>query len=202
MKTVNRYAAVLGRPPFVERKLNGSLNICAFGFPPLRRSFWRSLFSEAHDTTIYLTAGMSEHPMPVPHSEQKLFPPRVELMADCAGQITGGPLGNEDVVSAILLGIAEFTISSEIFIGIGHTLDYREPLAPNTNMSGFLFTPPVGIDEKRLCRCSKSESILNVVPITAAELSLARNSGVPALIDRLEASGFSPVFSYMRESAV
>ena len=198
----DRYAAVLGRPPFISRQSSGGRHIEALGFPPMKRSFWRSLLAEAHDTTIYVTAGMSDHPMAVPDSERHIYVPRVELMAVCDGQVVGGPTASDDVVTALLLLVADYVLDQGIFIGVGHTLDFQEPLSPNTQMSAFLFTPPEGIDEKRLRKCTQAQALLNVVPISAAELGLARSEGVAALVDRFAASGVAPVFDYLRPSVV
>jgi hypothetical protein len=85
MNFAARYAAALGRPPFIEKKSSGGIEIAAYGFPPMRRSFWRSLFSEAHDATVYLTAGMSAYPMATPLAEQQTTPPRVELFTPPEG---------------------------------------------------------------------------------------------------------------------
>jgi hypothetical protein len=202
MEVARRYAAVFGRAPFVEEQSAGALRVQVFGFPPLRRSFWRSLISEAHDTTVYITAGMSDYPMQVPPQARGDYSARIELMAVCDGQITGGPSGTDDVVSALLLAVAEYVLDNGIYIDVGHTLDFQERLAPNTEMTAFLFTPAEGIDEKRVRRCSRAEAILNVMPITRSELEFTRNEGMEALIDRFQASGVGPVFDYMRKSSV
>jgi len=199
MNSLSRYTAVLGRAIFTERTGN---QIKAYGFPPLARSFWKSLFAELHNTHVYITAGLSEHAMPVPAELAKAYPPRVELMATCDVRVTGGADGTEDVVTALLLGIAEQVVSAGIFIGVGHTLDFQAKLYPNTEMSAFLFTPPIGPDQKRLRKCTKADAILNVVPITAAELALLREKGVGALIDLFGRSNVRPVFDLARKSAV
>lgn len=123
-------------------------------------------------------------------------------MATLAGQSTAGPPDREDDISAWLLAIADNVLNSHSFIGVGHTLDFEERLAPDTEMTAFLFTPPVGVDERRLCRCTNAKAILNVVPITAAEINLARQESVEALIECLADSGVDPVFDCARKSAV
>lgn len=168
----------------------------------MRKSFWRSLISEFHDTTVYFTGGLSDYSMAVPPAEQKAYPPRIELMALCGGQITAGPSDTDDVVSALLLAVGEYVINSGIFIGVGHTLDFQERLSPNTEMSAFLFTPAECTDEKRVRRCTNAQAILNVVPITSAELAIARQEGVGKLIDLFETSGVRPVFDYLRAGVV
>jgi Suppressor of fused protein (SUFU) len=202
LDAIQRYAAVFGRPPFIERKSNDRNHISVLGFPPLKKSFWRSLWSEAHDSTVYVTVGMSGHDMAVPQAERHSCATKVELLAVCDGQIVGGPAGTEDVVAALLLLIAEYVLDKGIILGVGHTLDLQEPLTTNTAMSAFLFTPPEGIDEKRLRRCTRAQSLLNVVSISKAELDYAREVGVAALVERFQASGVRPMFDYMRRSAL
>ena len=199
MTSVSKYSAVLGRDPFVRRESEAGKAISAYGFPPLKRSFWRGLISEAHDTTVYFTAGMSAYSMMVPPEEARIYPSRIELMATCDGQVVAG---DEDVVSAILLGVAEYVLDSNIFVGAGHTLDFQRPLTVNTKMSALFFTPPEGMDESRLRRCTNAEGILNVVPITAAELAVARSEGIEALVTRFEESRVRPIFDYARPSVV
>ncbi len=199
MDPLKRYAAVLGRNPFIEVQSANLANVHAYGFPALKRSFWRNLMSEFHDKFVYVTAGMSEHSMHIPPDQQKIFPSRIELMAVPDGQITGGENGKEDIVAAWLLAISEYVINSNIFIGAGHTLDFQQPLSANTEMSAFLFTPLAGGDEKRLCKCTKAQDILNVVPVTAAELALIRKDGIGAIINLFEANGVRPVFDYLRQ---
>jgi hypothetical protein len=47
-----------------------------------------------------------------------------------------------------------------------------------------------------------AQQILTVVPVTAAELTLARAEGIDALIQRFEAAGVPPVFEHTRKSVV
>lgn len=196
MDPIAKYAAVFGRPPAVVRAPTDRWGVSACLFPPLKRGFWRSLVSESHDTAVYVTSGMSEHPM-APHAPAP-YAARVELMAFSPMPIAGGPDGSEDVPTAVLQSISSYVLDHRILIGVGHTLDFQQPLASNTRMTGCLFATADAVDERRVRRCSKAQQLLNVVLLTAAELELARSEGVPALLDRFEAAGVGPVFDFQR----
>lgn len=157
--------------------------------------------SEAHDQAVYITAGMSEYAMPVAPALKRVYAQNVELIAFSDMPIGGGETGTEDVPAAILQFIADYVLDTKILIGVGHTLDFRERLAPNTEMSAVLFAISDGVDAKRIRRCTKAKEILNVVPITAAEVDLARTDGVEVLLNHFEKAGVRPVFDYLRRSA-
>jgi hypothetical protein len=169
-------------------------------FPPLKRSFWKSLLSEAHDETVYITAGLSSYTMPT--WEHGNHDQRIELIAFSKAPISGGEGGKEDIPTLLLQIIANQVLDQKIPIGVGHTLDFQEHLASNTLMSAFLFALADGVDAKRISRCTKAQTLLNVVPITAPEVQFARTNGVEALIERFEKAGVPPVFDYQRASTV
>ena len=200
MKSIQKYSAVFGRPPAMVRDPNPNSTVSAYMFPPLKRSFWKSLISEAHDQTIYITSGMSSHKLPG-CDDREGCADRIELIAFSKMPINGGPDGTEDIPTVILQMIADYILNEQIPIGIGHTLDFQEPLATNIQMSAILFAIPEGIDAKRVRKCTKAQNILNVVPITADELELAKNDFLK-LIDKFEAAGVQPVFDCFRSSVV
>lgn len=202
MDTVTKYAAVFGRSPAVLLGPSGEWGVSACMFPAMKRSFWRGLWSEAHDQTVYITAGMSAHPMRCDPATSQDHAERIELMAICEVPIGGGPSGNEDVPTAILQLIANYILDNRILVAVGHTLDFQEPLATNTMMSAVLFALPEQMDVKRIRRCSKAQALLNVVPITAAELNFMRKHDLGALLDKFESAGVLPVFDFARSSAV
>ena len=193
MKAISRYQAVFGRPPTVYRGPTDGRGIAACMFPATRHGFWKSLFSEACDQTVYITAGMSAHLMGDGVASPGPYAQRVELVAVCEGPISGGPGGREDVPTMILQVIASYVLDNRLLVGVGHTLDFQEPLAPNTVMTGVLFALPERMDTKRIRRCTEARELLNVVPITSAELEFARRHGVGALIERFDAAGVPPV---------
>ena len=160
--------------------------------------------SEAHDRTVCITAGLSAYQMPVPadHSRTTRIPDRIELIAFASVPIAGGPSGSEDVLSAVLQMIGDFIINQKVAVGVGHTLDFGEPLASNVAMTAILFSLPHGVDSKRIERCSAAMQLLNIVPITAKELEFCRQSGVISLLDRFDEAHVSPIFDCFRRSAV
>lgn len=202
MDTLEKYAAVFGRSPaFVRRPENGG-HVSAAMFPPLKRSFWRGLMSEAHDVSVAITYGLSDHTLPVPSEVSKETSDRIELIAFSTVPIGGGPSGSEDIPSAILQMIGDYIIDQKLVVDVGHTLDFQQPLATNVEMSAVLFALPFGIDAKRVMKCSRAREILNIVPITSAELQLVRENDVGVLLDRFEASGIEAVFDCFRKSSV
>lgn len=202
MKPLAKYAAVFGRPPVVVREPEAGGCVAAAMFPPLKRSFWRGLISEAHDVAVAVTFGLSEHPMPVPPELAGETSDRIELIAVTPVPIGGGVSGAEDMMSAILQMIGDYIVEQKVVIGVGHTLDFQTPIATNIEMSAVLFTPPEGVDAKRLMKCSRARELLNIVPLTPAELQLAREKDTGALLDRFETGGVAPVFDCFRKSAV
>jgi hypothetical protein len=202
MTTLAKYAAVFGRSPASVRPAENGGQISAAMFPPLKRSFWRGLMSEAHDVTVAITYGLSDHAMPVPPTELRETSDRIELIAFSAVPIGGGPSGREDMASAVLQMIGDYIVDQKLVVGVGHTLDFRQPLGTNVEMSAVLFALPFGIDVKRVMRCSRARELLNIVPITPAELHLAREKDIGALLDRFEATGVEAAFDCFRKSAV
>jgi len=202
MKAIAKYAAVFGRSPAVLREPTNGRAVAACMFPAMKPSFWKGLFAEAYDETVYITAGMSAHLMPGDAASLELYAQRVELVAVCEMQVCGGPGGKEDIPTLILQMIADHVLENGILIGVGHTLDFQEPLAPNTMMTAVLFALPERMDVKRIRRCTEAQELLNVVPITAAELTFMRENDLGALLERFESAGVLPVFDYSRPSAV
>lgn len=158
--------------------------------------------SEAHDLTVAVTYGLSEHAMPVPEAELMKTSDRIELIAFSAVPIGGGPSGKEDMASAILQMIGDFIVDQKLVVNVGHTLDFQEPLSNNVEMSAVLFALPFGIDSRRVMKCSRARELLNIVPITSAELQLVREKDVGELLDRFDASGIEATFDCFRKSVI
>lgn len=93
-------------------------------------------------------------------------------------------------------------LERRMLVGFGHTLDFGEKLAPNSAMSAALFALPEGMDAKRVRACTGARQLLNIVPISAAELALTRSNGLEALLERFERANVAPVFDFLRPSVV
>jgi hypothetical protein len=74
---------------------------------------------------------------------------RIELFACAEGAPVVGP-EDRDVVTAILQGLAVVPFTQRIFFGPLHTCDLGEPISSNSEMTGFLFAVPEGVDIARL----------------------------------------------------
>ncbi|WP_395735340.1 suppressor of fused domain protein [Prosthecobacter sp.] len=202
LQVVQRYAAVFWRAPAVVRESDSGLPVLACWFPALKKSFWKGLFAEAHDMHVWITAGLSSYQMAVPPDLQSGCQRRIELMALAENAIAGGESGDLDICTFILQLIACHVIEQKIFVDVGHTLNFGEPMSSNSEMTGVLFALPFDIDLKRVSRCSQAKVILSVMPLTAAELAYARKEGTEALIDRFEDAGVAAMFDVFRPSVV
>ena len=200
MNTIDKYRAVFWRDPWVVRGPLPGFPVSTCMFPAVKLSFWKRILAEASNKVIYISAGLSDFEIPVPAGDD--IASRVELFAICEAPIGGGEGGNEDVPTVILQQIANFIIEQKAAISVGHTLDFGEPFASNVQMSAILFGCPEGIDEKRICKCSKAQALIVPIPITQAELDFARREGVLALIDKFEANDVPMAFDVFRKSVL
>jgi hypothetical protein len=199
MNTIQKYAAVFGRNPAIYREPVPEIGVAACMFPALKRSFWKSLSAEAHDSVVHITAGLSAFEMPSPSAEDAS---RIELFVTSPEPVGGGESVDQEVPGMILQDVAEYIVTRNAFVGLGHTLDFRSEWVENSPMRALLFAMPVGVDVKRICKCSRAQDLLTPVPLTAPELELCRSQGVLALLDRFEAAGVEPVFDAFRKSSV
>lgn len=198
MNTLPKYAAVFGRKPaFVSAPENEVLVSTAL-FPALKRSFWRGLMSEAHDLPVAITLGLSEYAIQAPEGESE----RIELIAFPVLHENGNSSENEVLAIKVLHFIANGIVDQKMAVGVGHTLDLQQRIVPGSDMSAVLFALPFGVDVKRIMKCSRAGNLLNVVPITPAELRLVREEGVGALLDVFELAGVNATFDCSRDCAV
>jgi Suppressor of fused protein (SUFU) len=200
MKQIQIYSAVLGRAPYLVIEPQLKNNIWVAFFPKIDAGFFKRLMAEGCDQNIYVSAGLSNYqmkpPVDLPYKPQL----HIELIAQTAGQITGGESGKEDVVSYILQMVANYIIDNSIFIEPGHTFDFGEKITTNSEMSGYLFAVPEGLNIKRICKANtKCETLVGLVPLSRKELEFARSKGVKELIDEFQSKGVPPLFDPFRK---
>lgn len=173
-----------------------------YRFPPVKVGPLKRFLVQLSDVCVYITDGMSLREMPVPPEEREHCPTRIELMACTLGSVVGAEDGRDRVMP--LLSLMDRTMRAEgMFFGPGFTLDVGERICPNSEMTGFFFSLPDHVDMERLCRCTQgAQLVLSVVPITPAELRLARDSGSLDLIARFEQAGLPNLFNPFRPSVV
>jgi Suppressor of fused protein (SUFU) len=201
MKQIQIYAAILGRAPYFVLQPQSNSHISVAFFPKIDAGFFKMLMAEGCDQNIYISSGLSNYKMAVPTELSYKPELHIELIAQTEGQITGGESGKEDVASHILQMVADYIIENSLFIEPGHTLDLEENLASNSEMRGFLFAVPSGLDIKRICKANKKcENLVSLIPLSKKELEFARNKGVGELINEFESKGVPPIFDPFRKS--
>lgn len=197
-----RYEDFFGRAPDVvlDPIPEAEPPVAVYRFPPVSGGWWRRWRRPASDQFVSITFGMATREMAVPLAERDVTPSRIELLAH-AGHAYTVAGSREDPVSRILRGLAVLPFTEGLHLGPGDTLDMGEPLATNATTSGYFFAVPdyPGID--RLTALTPGATmILTVVPLSAAELDLARDRGSDVLVARLEAAGIPPHFDLYRPS--
>ncbi|HEX2758239.1 MAG TPA: suppressor of fused domain protein, partial [Thermoanaerobaculia bacterium] len=89
------------------------------------------------------------------------------------------------------------------FLAPMHTLSAPKPLTPSSEMVGFCFAIPPGVDVAALTRATiTADLVLQVVPISKPERELAEKEGAEALLDAFDRSGVPPYFELGRRSVV
>lgn len=165
-----------------------------YRFPPTRK-----LWAPARKLNVYLTGGMSTRAMAVP---EKLDTPRRIELAAYAKEIVRNAAGI-DYVAWWLHFLAHFPFRQSAFLAPMHTVSAPEPLTPSSEMVGFCFAIPPGVDVAALTRATiTAELVLQVVPISKRERELAEKDGPEALLDAFDRSGIPPYFELGRRSVV
>lgn len=169
-------------------------HVDVYRFPPTRKPW-----APARKLNVYLTGGMSTRAMVVP--DQVDMPRRIELAA-YASEIIRNAAG-VDYIAWWLHFLAHFPFRQGGFLAPMHTVSAPEPLAPSSEMVGFCFAIPPGVDVAALTRATiTADLVLQVVPITKSERDLAEREGPEALLDRFDRSGVPPYFDLQRASVV
>jgi len=170
-----------------------------YRFPPTKAGFFKRIFTPLASDCVFITEGMSSYDMPVPRAERRVYPSRIELFACTTGAI-GASSDGRDVVTAILQALAVVPFQQGIFFGPLQTCDLGERICTNSEMTGFLFAVPGGIEMGRLCSCTPSaELVVSVIPITASEIRYAKEKGSEQLIAQFEKAGVPPIFDPFRK---
>lgn len=136
--------------------------------------------------------------MEVPEAERLTLPDRIELIAYAKERIEadGG-----DAVAPIIQELAAAPWRQGVFFGPLHTCEWSSGLWPRTQMRGFFFAVPEGVNMRRLCSCTLgARLVVSVMPITAGEIQLAKTLGPEKLLERFEAEGVGNLFDPFRAS--
>ena len=86
------------------------------------------------------------------------------------------------------------------FVGPVQTIDLGVKICPDSEMTGFFFGVPDGVDMQRLCRCTQAaQLVVSVMPVTPTELQIVEKSGPEALIGAFEREGVKNLFDPFRK---
>ncbi len=169
-------------------------HVDVYRFPPTRKPW-----APARNLNVYITGGMSTHAMVVP---QELDTPRRIELAAYAREVIRNAAGM-DYIAWWLHYLAHFPFRLGTFFAPMHTVSAPEPLMPSSEMIGFCFAIPPGIDLSALTRATlTAELVLHVVPVSKRERELAEKHGPEALLDTFDRSGVPPYFDINRRSVV
>ncbi len=201
MNSVGKYSAFFGRQPDIVLDPipddPQSPSVCRF--PPTKVGFLKRIFTQLPSDCVYITDGMSRQEMPVPEIERRTYPTRIELIALSTAAIVGGNDGR-DVCAAILQSLAVIPFRQSIFFGPLQTCDFGERICTNSEMTGFFFAVPDGVDMDRLCRCTPAaQLVVSVIPITPKEIQYAKEKGSEQLISLFEKAAVPNVFDPYRK---
>ena len=201
MNSTGKYAAFFGREPDIVldpvSDNPNSPSVCRF--PPTKAAFLKRIFTQLPADCVYITDGMSRQEMPVPEQERQTYPTRIELIALSTAAIVGGNDGR-DVGAVILQALAVIPFRERIFFGPLQTCDFGDRICANSEMTGFFFAVPDGVDMNRLCRCTAAaQLVVSVIPITPKEIQYAKEKGSDQLIALFEKAGVPNVFDPFRK---
>lgn len=196
-----KYEAFFGRPADETLAPRGEDTSSCYvhRFPPRRVNFFKRLFTPLNDVCVYITDGMSTGDMSLPPELQGTYPSRVELIACTEAPIVGGK-DNQDIVTRLLQWLAEQIARRQTFVGPVQSIDLGEIMCPGSEMTGFFFGVPDGIEMRRLCGCtSAAQLVVSVIPVTMNELQLVKTNGPEALMDAFEREGIKNLFDPFRK---
>lgn len=200
--SLSKYTAFFGRKADIVLQPDPTTpkSCYVYRFPPAQSGFLSRFFTPLRDTYVYVTDGMSLFDMVIPTELQKIYPKRIELLACTKAPITGG-LDKEDIVTRLLQVLVSTIFRLNTFAGPLQTVDLGEKMCPNSEMTGFLFGVPGGIDMPRLCRCTQAaQLVVSVIPITAGELKIVKEKGPTTLVTAFEREGVENVFDPFRQA--
>ena len=198
---VTKYEAFFGRSAdetLAPRGENAS-SCYVHRFLPRRVNFFKRLFTPLNDVCVYITDGMSTNDMSLPPELQGTYPSRVDLIACTEAPIVGGK-DSQDIVTRILQWLAEQVAQRQTFVGPMHSIDLGEIMCPGSEMTGFFFGVPDGVEMRRLCGCTAAaQLVVSVIPVTTTELQLVTTKGPEALMDAFERAGIRNLFDPFRK---
>jgi hypothetical protein len=147
---------------------------------------------------VLATSGMSQRPMTVPDGMAPLS--RAELTMCLPPDWRLDAEGMRWPVDE-LRGLARLPHERATWLGVGHTVNGRGPLAPDTGLCAWLLHPSLLLSTQWtwMDRPNGARTLwLAAVPIYREELELARAAGSEALLARFDRHGVTDLFDLHR----
>lgn len=195
-----KYKEFWGRKPdlILHPKEDTNPHIDIYRFPP-KKVKWFFQKAPVSNQYVYISAGMSDVDMPIKTVADNI-PSRIELTT-FSNDIYKNQSGEMDLIAWWLSFLAYLPFKEgNIFFSPGHTFTTKEPIIPNSKMTGFFFGVTPSVDLKQLCSASINAKLtLQVVPISESERKLAEGKGSGCLLDYFEKYNIEPVFNLKRE---
>ena len=163
------------------------------------RPTWKP-WAPARPYYVYMTAGLSDTPMPDTTSGAGFS--RTELSC-YATNPSGFGAPQQDEIAKWLHALPQILLNESLRISPGDTLNIGQPLAPDSEMSAFYFGFTPFVDQDALRRATiHADAVAHLIPISEAERSLAERGGSLALPEAFQRAAVPPVFDLNRRSCV
>ena len=153
--------------------------------------------SEERNYYTLVTMGMGAHRMNVPEelAEYKLERAELAIALPPDWKLDEESLKDKRWYWPIglLKVLARLPISSDTWLGWGHTMDKESPFAEDTKLCAVLLTGPQGVKEGgEVCTLPGGEEVnfYQVIPLYRNELEYKLEHGAEALIERMAAVDF------------
>ena len=150
-----KYTDFFGRKPdFIREPLAEPQDSpFVYRFPAIKVGFLKRFRVPVNDVWVFITDGMSLKEMTVPHTGEVSYPSRIELVA-YAKQPIIGQSDDEDIISAVLQALSLLPFEKNRFFGPLLTCGFGERICLNSEMTGFFFGVPDGVNMTQLCKCT------------------------------------------------
>lgn len=202
--SLKKYSDFFGRNPDFIREPLGEPKDSPFvyRFPEMKAGFFKRLRVPVSDVWVFITDGMSAKEMTVPNKAEASYPSRIELVAYAEHPVIGQS-DDEDIITAVLQALALLPFEKNIFFGPLLTCNFGANICLNSEMTGFFFGVPGGVNMNRLCKCTQSADLaVSVIPISAAELKFVSSKGPDELVELFDKNGVPNLFDPFRKSLV
>lgn len=163
--------------------------------------------TEERDYCTLVTMGMGAHRMNVPQelAEYKLERAELAIALPADWKLKHDDLKNERWYWPIRLlkSLARLPINCDSWLGHGHTVENREPLADNTKLCTATLIAPQGTEEgSEACTLPGGEEVnfYQVIPLYEDELDYKLEHDADALLDKM--AGISFVVNPTRQDAI